>query len=463
MTLEVHAPYTDQVIRRLPMNDAKHVEKVVSTLEKTFKDRQKWIPLPERLSILEKLIILMTQAEKDLTLLAAEEGGKPYIDSKAEVERAINGVKLAIIEMHKMGGTEIPMGHTLSSQNRMAYTLLEPIGPVLGISAFNHPLNLIVHQVIPAVATGCPILIKPALKTPLSCLNFVEMLYKAGLPKNWCQAVICPDTLTANLAADGRFKFVSFIGSAKVGWQLRSKLSPGTHITLEHGGAAPVIIEPDADLKEMIPLLLKGGFYHAGQVCVSVQRVFVHEKILRKVSDALVKEAAKLKVGDPLDQDTDVGPLISPHQVSRIHTWVLEAKKGGAKILCGGKPISQTCYPPTILLNPPLNCKISKEEVFGPVMALYSYKDRHKAIASANALPFCFQGAVFTQNIEAAFDTVKQLKATAVMVNDHTAFRVDWMPFGGRNLSGLGMGGIPNSMRDMVQEKLMVIRSTNAG
>jgi len=236
-------------------------------------------------------------------------------------------------------------------------------------------------------------------------------------------------------------------------------LAPGTRCTLEHGGAAPVIVEPDADFDEMLPALLKGGFYHAGQVCVSVQRVFVHESICESLANQLAEMASNLVVGDPLDENTEVGPLILPREVDRVEEWVNEAVDQGAKLLCGGKRISETCYEPTVLLNPPANVRVSIDEIFGPVVCVYSYSDRDKAIEIANSLDVHFQASVFTKDLDIALDTVKKLNATAVMVNDHTAFRVDWMPFGGRDSSGIGMGGIQYSMHEMTREKLMVIKS----
>ena len=395
----------------------------------------------------------------ELTRIAAEEGGKPYLDSRVEVLRAINGVKLAIEHIAHIKGEQIPMGQTESSVNRLAFTLREPIGVVASISAFNHPLNLIIHQVVPAIAVGSPVIIKPALTTPLSCLKFMEILAQAGLPTGWCQILVCENDVSEKLVTDERINYFSFIGSANVGWLLRSRLSPGTRCALEHGGAAAVIVEADADFKPMIDSLLKGGFYHAGQVCVSVQRVFVHESICNALAEQLSAKAVKLVVGNPLDQKTEVGPLILPREVDRVESWVDEARDLGATVLCGGHRISDTCYAPTVLLNPSEDAKVSRLEIFGPVVCVYSYTDRQDAIRRANSLPYAFQASIFTKDLDTALDAVKQLNATAVMVNDHTAFRVDWMPFGGRDSSGIGMGGIQYSMHEMTREKMIVLKS----
>ena len=457
--LEITRPFDGTLIKEIPLNDTNDVEKALQTAHGLFLDRARWLPAWQRIAILEKVAGIMNGQIDELTLIAAQEGGKPWADSRVEVLRAINGVKLGIEHLAQLKGEQVPMGLTEASVNRMAFTMREPIGVVSSISAFNHPLNLIVHQTVPAIAAGSPVIIKPALTTPLSCLKFMEILAEAGLPDGWCQCLVCENEDSEKLVTDERVNYLSFIGSANVGWFLRSKLSPGTRCALEHGGAAPVIVEADADFEPMINSLLKGGFYHAGQVCVSVQRVFAHESICQQVAEQLSAGAGKLVVGDPLDQQTEVGPLILPREVDRVESWVDEAREQGATVLCGGHRISDSCYAPTVLLNPPQGVAVSRKEIFGPVVCVYSYQDRHEAIKRANDLPYAFQAAVFTQDLDVALDTVSSLNATAVMVNDHTAFRVDWMPFGGRDASGIGMGGIQYSMHEMTREKMMVIKS----
>tara|TARA_R110000782_G_scaffold251934_1_gene339582 strand:- start:41321 stop:42706 length:1386 start_codon:yes stop_codon:yes gene_type:complete len=457
--LQVVSPYNLELIKEIPIIGINEVEKQLQTAYALFEDQSNWLPAHQRIAILEKTAEIMKGRVEELTKIAAQEGGKPYIDSKVEVLRAINGVKLAAEHIAQIKGEEIPMGLTQASVNRMAFVSREPIGVVASVSAFNHPLNLTIHQTVTAFAAGCPVIIKPASTTPLSCLNFIEILKEAGMPEGWCQAAVCDREASTYLVTDKRINYFSFIGSASVGWNLKSRLAPGTRCALEHGGVAPVIVEPDADLTELIPALAKGGFYHAGQVCVSVQKVFVHESICENVAQLLANEAKKLIVGDPLDEKTEVGPLITPQENDRVEAWVNEAIEKGAKVLYGGKKISETCFEPTVLLNPPTDAKVSTDEIFGPVVCVYSYTNRLEAIKIANSLDVHFQAAVFTKNIDVALDTVKKLNATAVMVNDHTAFRVDWMPFGGRDASGIGMGGIPYSIHEMTREKLMVLKS----
>ena len=458
---EVRSPFDGKRVGEVPLHDRKQVEEALGRAAAVFADRSKWLTIPKRVEILEKFEKLIKENQEKLIQQAVAEGGKPLLDTKAELLRAIDGVRVAIRTIPQMLGREIPMRLNEASMGRIAYTFRDPLGVVSAISAFNHPINLIIHQVVPAIASGCPVIIKPASKTPLSCLSLVDLLYQSGLPRDWCQAVLCSNDDAEVLATDSRVSFLSFIGSAKVGWGLRSKLATGAGCALEHGGVAPVVVEADANLEEAVPLLVKAGFYHAGQVCVSVQRVYAHESVATKLAEEMALKAGKLVVGDPAKPETEVGPLISHSECQRVSDWVDEAVKKGAKLLCGGKKISDSCYAPTVLWNPPEDVKVSTEEVFGPVVCIYSFKKSEEAVRRANSLPVCFQAAVFTKNIDQAFYYVRNLQATAVMVNDHTAFRVDWMPFGGRMNSGLGMGGIPQSMTDMTAEKMFVLKTAN--
>ena len=459
--LEVRNPFNGKQAGEVPVQDRRQVQEALDRAAAVFANRSKWLSVPERIGILEKFKKLVEANQEKLIEQAIAEGGKPLGDTKVEVARAIGGIQIAIETISHLLGREIPMRQNAASMSRMAYTYREAGGVVSAISAFNHPINLIIHQVIPAVAVGCPVVVKPASKTPLSCLSLVDFLHQAGLPKEWCQAVVCSNEDAELLVTDPRLSFLTFIGSAKVGWGLRSKLAHGASCSLEHGGVAPVIVEADANIEEAVPLLVKAGFYHAGQVCVSVQRVYAHESLAKKVAEKMAEKAAKLIVGDPTDPKTEVGPMISQAECQRVADWVDEAVQKGANLLCGGKKISECCYAPTVLWNPSEDVRVSREEVFGPVVCVYSYKNREEAVERANGLPFSFQAAVFTKDIDRAFYYVRNLQATAVMVNDHTAFRVDWMPFGGRMQSGLGMGGIPRTMEDMTAEKMFVVKTSS--
>ena len=459
-TLTVLNPFDLTPVDTVPENTADDVEAALANAYALFRNRDAWLPEYDRLAVLERTAALMEERFDHLADTAVREGGKPMMDTQEEVARAIDSVKNTIAALRTEGGDAIPMGLTPASGNRMAFTRKEPVGVVVAVSAFNHPLILIVHQVAPAVAAGCPVIVKPAPDTPLSCLAFVDILHEAGLPKDWARAIVTSDNeLAERLVTDPRVGFFSFIGSANVGWSLRSKLAPGTRCALEHGGAAPVIVTGDSDVYEVREAILKGCFYHAGQVCVSVQRIFAHTKIATRFATQLAMKAAGLKLGDPMNPETEVGPLIRPAEIDRVHEWVTEAVNGGGQLLTGGDKLSDTIYAPTVIFNAPEDCRLMTEEVFGPVVCVDPWFKIEDALARANSLPTAFQAAVFTRDVERALEFSDRLDASAVMVNDHTAFRADWMPFAGLRQSGLGTGGVPYTLRDMTVEKMIVLRT----
>ncbi len=455
--LLVTSPSKGETIETLTRKDWSEVSDMMDKALKAF--REKAYPAHERMKWLRSFQAKLQDEQEGAALMIAREGGKPLKDARAEVARAINGVELAISEMYHLGGTEIPMGMTRPSENRLAFTTYEPIGLVVAISAFNHPVNLIIHQVIPAIATGCPVIIKPDSRTPLSAKRIVELLHAAGVPEAWCQFVVCGHEASENMATDDRTAFVTFIGSERVGWELRSKIAPGTHIALEHGGTAPVVMDKSASaetIEAMIPKLVKGGMYHAGQVCVSVQRVYVHASLIGAVTEQLQQAVNELVVGDAEDEKTDVGPIIDEKALKRIDDWVQEALEEGAELVCGGQKRGEFFYEPTILLNPSDHARVTTDEIFGPVICLYSYETEDEVIYRVNDTDYLFQAAVMGDHHETLMRLAKRIRTRAVMINDHTAFRVDWMPFGGAGKSGLGTGGIGYTMRDMLLEKLFI-------
>jgi acyl-CoA reductase-like NAD-dependent aldehyde dehydrogenase len=460
MTVEVKSPFDGAHVGQVAASSAQDIERALATAYALFRDRRQWLPKQQRIAILKRAAEIITSRREAIARQAAHEGGKPYRDSLIEVDRGIDGIQICIDELRTKGGHVIPMDLNATSAGRVAFTQYEPIGVVVGVSAFNHPFNLVVHQVAPAIAVGAPVIVKPAPATPLSCKTLIDIFHEAGLPPGWAQMVLPTDLdLATRLVSDSRVGFLSFIGSAAVGWMLRSKLAPGARCALEHGGVAPVIVSHDADLDMALPRLARGSFWHAGQACVGVQRVFCHSSVATAVADGIAKLGERMVIGDPLLATTDVGPLITHKEVDRVASWVDAAKSGGAKLVSGGHKLSSSCYANTVLLNPALDADVTRKEVFGPVVCVYSYDDLDAAIGLANDLPYAFQAAVFTRNIDTAMHCYRHLDGTAVMVNENTLFRVDWMPFGGARASGHGMGGMPHTMSDMQTEKLMVWRS----
>src|SRR5882762_9023488 len=414
--LQIVRAFDRALVTEIPADDSHALETKLDSAARIMRDRDAWLKPYQRSAILQRTAGLLEGRSKHFGGGIAQEGGKPLTDAAAEVLRAIDGLRNAAEELRNFAGREIPMGLTRASEGRWAFTTKEPIGVVAAISAFNHPLNLIVHQVAPAIAVGCPVIVKPAVATPLSCPEFIALLREAGLAEAWCQTFVTDDNaLAERLATDPRVAFLSFIGSARVGWYLRSRLAPGTRCALEHGGAAPVIVDRSAARVE------------------------------------------SLRVGDPLLPETEVGPLINPREADRVESWIDEAASAGARVIGGGRR-SETTLIPAILLAPRSEAKVSQLEVFGPVTCVYGFQDFDKAIELANALPFAFQASVFSTDIGPAMRAAQRLDASTVLINDHTAFRTDWMPFAGRHESGYGIGGIPWSMQAMSQEKMLVLR-----
>ena len=457
--LEVKNPWNQKVLQKISFQNSKDIEKILELAKNNSLKKGLDFNQIRRIDVLENFFKIISSNIDELAILASSEGGKPIKDSIIEIERGAEGVKSAIEIIKSDSGNVIPMNINKASERRIAFTQKEPIGVVLAVSAFNHPFNLIIHQIIPAIAVGCPVIVKPSEDTPLSCLKIIEMLYEAGLPQDKCFFVM-PENLelASKLVSDERIDFFSFIGSAKVGWMLRSKLSAGTRCALEHGGMAPTFVTQSADLDLSSKLLIRGGFYHAGQVCVSVQRVFIHKKIFDDFLDLFTKNLENYKIGDPLDKKTDIGPLIRPSEVERVHSWIKEAEKDGAKLLAGGQKLSETSYDKTILLNPNDSSTISKNEVFGPVVCIYAYDDLDNTIEKANSTDVSFQASIFSNEIKEVLNFYDKINASAVFHNDHTAFRVDWMPFAGLKHSGYGVGGIKYTMEDMQIDKMLILK-----
>lgn len=455
-TLVVKQAYTGVTLKEISMHDSAAIEHM---LDRAYELHQSGaLPIFKRISILQTLSVLVAKEHEVFSQLIANEGGKPIRDARVEVTRAVDGIRIAIAEIRSINGEEVPMDLTEAGTGRKAFTILEPIGVVVAISAFNHPLNLAIHQIIPAIAAGCPVIFKPSSSTPLCGLHLMKLIIQAGLPENWVQIALANRENSETLVTDPRVAFFSFIGSAKVGWYLKSKLAPGTRCALEHGGVAPLIFDSCQDEEAFVSGVVKASMYHSGQVCVSVQRVYIQKDKAEYLAKKIAHVAMTQVVGDATNEDSDLGPLISAKETDRIETWVNEAIDEGAELLCGGKRINAVSYEPTVLLNPSKESKVSTQEIFAPVVCIYSYSNINAAIEAANSLDVSFQSAVFSQDMSLAMDVAKKLQASAVMINDYTTFRVDWMPFAGRKHSGYGVGGIGYSMRDMLEHKMLVIK-----
>jgi acyl-CoA reductase-like NAD-dependent aldehyde dehydrogenase len=457
---QVVSPNDLEVLTEVQYATDEDIDFVLKNL-KGAQENAKKLPPFERAAILRKVAQLMRRDEASLAHLIATEGGKPLKDAKVEVSRAQNTIELCAEEAVRLAGEMIPMERTPAGKDHIAFTFREPIGPVLALSAFNHPLNLLCHQAGAAIGSGCALVLKPAPGTPLCGEKLFSYFQEAGLPAGIFILLHADVPQIERLVSSLEFGFVSFIGSARVGWALRQKIAPGTRLALEHGGQAPAIVAEDADLEQAVNALLKGAYYHAGQVCISTQKIFVHERIFEKFLGRFKEETLKLKTGDARDEATDVGPLIRPSEVKRIQEWIREALGQGATLVCGNEVKDKGQYLlPTILTNSPLDSKIMREEVFGPVVTINSYTAEGELLSSLNENPYVFEAALFTNDINRAFQYVRELSTMTLVINNHNALRTDWMPFGGHKLSGLGMGGVRYEMEEMTRIKQVIIKTS---
>jgi len=454
---EVKTPFDGQILGSVEKADAPACEQALQNAEISHQTIMKSMPAWRRAEILYGVADLMKKNHEFLAMQIAQEGGKPLKDALVEVTRAINTVKMSGDEALQLNGEQLTMDRAKGSESQLAFTMRVPIGPVLAISAFNHPLNLIAHQVATAIAAGNSVIVKPASQTALSCLTLVDYFYQAGLPKTCLSVVTVGGAAMSSLVSDPRIRFVTFIGGEEVGWELRKQIAPGTKISLELGGIGTAILDKTADLKRAIPSIIKSAFYHAGQVCVSLQNLYIHQDIMEDVVPLLLEEIKKLQTGDSALPTTDVGPLIHKKEITRVLDLIEQSIAKGAELLAGKEVINETCLTPTLLKSPTSDLPITSREVFGPVMTIIPYKDIPSVIAEMNSRPYSFQSAIYTKDIDLALHCAKQIECMGFMINNPTAFRVDWMPFGGSKKSGMGVGGIKYSIHEMTEEKLVVM------
>ena len=408
-----------------------------------------------RYNILQEMAALLYRRRDEFAQTITAEAGKPIADAKREVNRAVQTLTIAAEEAKRIPGEVVPLDWTPQTESFLGMVRRFPVGPIIGVTPFNFPLNLVVHKVAPALAAGNPILIKPAPQTPLTALLLGEVALEAGLPAGGLNVLPCDNTTAERLVIDPRFKLLSFTGSAPVGWMLKSKCGK-KKVTLELGGNAGVIIEPDADLDLAAQRCAAGGFGYAGQTCISVQRILVHHSVADTFTTKLLLQVARLKAGDPTDETTTVGPLIDPAATQRVEGWIEEAVSQGARVLLGGKRLG-TVLEATVLTNVKAEMKVSCQEVFGPVVTVSSYRQFSDAIATLNQSDYGLQAGVFTQDINKVFHAFRHLEVGAVLANEIPTFRADHMPYGGVKDSGLGREGVRAAIEDMTEPRLLVL------
>jgi acyl-CoA reductase-like NAD-dependent aldehyde dehydrogenase len=413
------------------------------------------LPSHARYKVLQQVAALIDRRRDEFASTITAEAGKPITDARREVSRAVQTFTVAAEEARRIPGELVPLDWMPGSDSHLGVLRRFPIGPVLGITPFNFPLNLVAHKVAPALAAGNPILIKPAPQTPLTALLLGEIALEAGLPPGGLNVVPCDNVLAERLVMDPRFKLLSFTGSAAVGWMLKAKCGK-KKVTLELGGNAGVVIEPDADLDLAAQRCAAGGFGYAGQTCISVQRVFAHHSIADLFTTKLLMHVARLKAGDPTDESTTIGPLIDPAAAHRIESWIGEAVAEGARVLLGGNRTGSVVEA-TVLSNVKPDMKVSCQEVFGPVITVTPYRQFTDAIALLNQSDYGLQAGVFTQDVNKIFYAFRHLEVGAVLANEIPTFRADHMPYGGVKDSGLGREGVRAAIEDMTEPRLLVL------
>ncbi len=457
---DVINPSDQSVLERLNFHSDEQVEKFFSEAQKalTFDLRT---GLHSRVSAMRKAAQLLKEREQEFLNVMVSEGGKPLRDSRVEFNRALLGIEAALAELYHLGGTEIPMGLTPSSVGRRAYTRRVPIGVNLAICAFNHPLNLLIHQVVAPVLAGAPVILKPALKTPLTALKFVSLLHEAGLDERLVRVILVPDEKVSALVKDERVKLLNFIGSSKVGTMLATQARVGVRVLLEHGGAAPMIVGESAleEARNSLELIARSAFAHAGQVCVSLQNIFVPAHSAASFAQELSAQAKTLRVGNAALESTDIGPLIRPQARERVLSALNEFEsRGDGKIILAGKSEGASFLGPSVNLVTNWNSPIVTEEIFGPVVNVIGYDDLESVYEFLSHSHYAFQASLWTHELSEVEYAQRHLEVQALMINELPSFRVDWMPFGGFKDSGVGVGGFRATYHEVTREVLTVVK-----
>jgi acyl-CoA reductase-like NAD-dependent aldehyde dehydrogenase len=452
--LEVRSPYDGSVIAATFRPAAGHVEAAIQASVRAF-ERTRKLAAYERQRVLQHVARGIAERSEEFAQTIAQEAGKPIKTARAEVERAVFTFTIAAEESTRIYGEWIPLDLQASTAGRWAIVRRFPLGPVASISPFNFPLNLVAHKWAPAIAAGCTIVHKPASQTPLCSLMLAELVERAGWPSGGLSVLPLSGRDAERLVTDDRLKKLTFTGSGAVGWDLKQKAGK-KHVTLELGGNAGVIVHDDADVEFAAERCVYGGFSYAGQSCISVQRVFVHRNAFDRFLAAFVPRVRKLKVGDPLEESTDVGPMISEADAKRAIEWVEEAVSGGARLLCGGKrrgPLVE----PTVLSATRPQMRVNCLEVFAPVVTIEPYEDFRDAVRKVNESSYGLQAGVFTRDARLLFSAYEGLEVGGVVVGDVPTFRIDHMPYGGTKDSGLGREGLRYAIEEMTELKLLVV------
>ena len=458
--VEVRSPYDGAIVAVVHRAGPAEVEAAIAAAARAFETTRR-LPSWRRAEVLERVSAGIVARREELVRTIALEAGKPVKAARVEVDRAAFTFKVAAEEAKRIYGEIVPLDWLPGHERRRAEVHRVPLGPIAGITPFNFPVNLVAHKVAPALAAGNPIVVRPASQTPVSALKLAELVLEAGWPEEGISVVPCSTDHARPLVEDERIKLLTFTGSPTVGWALKQRAGR-KRITLELGGNAAVIVHADADAAYAAERVVWGGFFYQGQSCISVQRVYVHSSLEPAFTEDVVARVAALKSGDPLDEETDVGPLIDTAAAGRVDEWVRDAVAGGAVVLTGGER-DGSLWQPTVLANLRPSMRVSCDEAFAPLIGLFSYEHVEDAIEAAGSSDFGLQAGLFTKDmnvVELAFD---RIEVGGLMVNDVSTFRVDHMPYGGVKSSGTGREGLRYAIEEMTELKLLTLNFKEEG
>ncbi len=451
--LEVPSPYSGEVVGRVAKAGAAEARRAVDAAEAAMREA---LPAHKRAEILVRVAGQLGRRHEEVARTIATEAGKPLKAARVEASRAMSTFTFAAVEARKLAGEMVPMDASQAGAGKLAFTLRQPIGVVGAISPFNFPLNLVAHKIAPALAAGCAVVLKPASQTPFSALLLAELLTEAELPPGWLNVLVGPAAEIGDvLVEDERVRAITFTGSGDVGWKLAER-APRKRVKLELGNATPVIVEADSDLEDVATRLAANAFSFAGQSCISVQRIYVQRDVYDELVARFVPKVEALVLGDPLDEATDVGPLIDAGSRERVLEWIEEARTAGAEILTGGE-LDGELVRPTVIGNAAPELKVSCEEVFGPVCTIAAYDTLDEAIELANGTRYGLQAGIFTGNVRTALAAAQRLEFGGVTVNEAPTFRADQMPYGGVKDSGNTREGPAYAVRELTEDRLVVI------
>ena len=453
--LVVTDKYTGEVATRVALADEAAIDKAIGLAVEATEPMRK-LPAYKRQEVLYHCVRRFTARADELAMSLCIEAGKPIKDSRGEVARLIDTFRIAAEESVRIGGEVMPMDRTARTTGYLGLCRRVPIGPCSFISPFNFPLNLAAHKIAPALAVGCPFVLKPASLTPIGALIMGEVLAETDLPKGAFSILPCRRDGARLFSEDERFKLLSFTGSPAVGWRLKARAGKKP-VILELGGNAACIVDEDADIEDAVERIIHGAFYQSGQSCISVQRIIVHQNVYDAFRDQLVVATKALKCGDPKEEDTFIGPMISEREATRLEGWVKDAVERGAKILCGGGR-KGAMLEPTLLEDVPKGSDVCVQEAFGPVAILSKFSDFDAALAEINDSAFGLQAGIFTRDLYKAHRAWEELDVGGVIIGDVPSWRADHMPYGGVKDSGLGREGLRYAIEDMTELRLMVIR-----